>query len=79
MSIDNIEDAKLLAQIKKLSIPERILMVEDIWDSIRASHEKLTVTEAQKKDLDHRYAEYKNKPQNSSTWSGIKRRIKSKL
>ena len=54
-------------------------MVEEIWDSIRISNEKLSVTEEQKKDLDRRYDEYKNKSQKSSPWSGVQNRIKSKI
>jgi len=52
MSLHKIENSNLLSRIKKLSIAERVLIVEDIWDSIILYNEKLSVTENQKEDLD---------------------------
>ena len=79
MSVQNIIDPNLLYQIKKMSIPERILIVEDIWDSIVLSNEKLPVSDEHKHDLDSRYKEYKNNPSDGSSWIEVKNRIESKL
>ena len=38
------------SEIRKLSVAERMLIVEEIWDSIAADQELMEVTEAQKKD-----------------------------
>jgi len=51
MAVQNFTDSNLLAQIKNLSIAVRILIVEDIWDSIALSQEKLPITAKQKKNL----------------------------
>ena len=41
MTASNFKEKEVLTQIKKLSVPERILIVEDIWDSITLSNEEL--------------------------------------
>ncbi|MBN2423426.1 MAG: addiction module protein [Calditrichaceae bacterium] len=79
MSVQNLIDPNLLSQIKKLSISERILIVEDIWDSIAFSNEQLPITDEQKSDLDQRLADYKENPDDGDSWSEVKKRIESKL
>jgi len=79
MTSNSIKESEILSQIKKLSVPERILIVEDIWDSIILSNEELSVTDKQKKDLDKRLKDYKNDQTGGSYWSEVKNRIESKL
>ena len=43
-----------MAEYQELSIPERIQLVEDIWDSIALDCKDLPVTDAQKTELDKR-------------------------
>lgn len=77
MPVKTDRDKKLINKIKNLSISERIIIVEDIWDSIALSNEELTVTEKQKKDLDKRYKEYKNNPKDAITRTEAKGKIES--
>ncbi|MBL7129527.1 MAG: addiction module protein [Ignavibacteria bacterium] len=79
MASNSIKESEVLSQIKKLSVPEKILIVEDIWDSITLSNEELSVTEKQKKDLDKRLTDYENAQTGGSDWSEVKNRIESKL
>ena len=46
--------AELARQIKKLSVAERIILVEEIWDSIAEANEAFKLTKAQKEALDRR-------------------------
>ncbi len=62
-------------EIKKLSVAERILLVEEIWDSIVADQESLELTEAQKRELDRRLEAYQASPEEGSSWEDVKRRI----
>ena len=71
-------DAQLLNKIKKLSVSERILIVEDIWDSIAYSNENLPVTDRQKKELDKRLVSYSKNPSDGSSWKEVKSRIQIK-
>jgi putative addiction module component (TIGR02574 family) len=64
-------------EIKKLSVAERILIVEEIWDSIAAEQESLTVTEAQRDELDRRMASCHASPHEGSSWEEIKQRLKA--
>lgn len=72
-------DAQLLNKIKKLSVSERILIVEDIWDSIVYSNENLPVTDRQKEELDKRLVSYSKNPSEGSSWNEVKNRIQKQL
>ncbi len=66
-----------LTQILQLSVPERIQLVEDIWDSILASPESLKLTEVQKQVLDRRLQSYRQQPESSIPWEEVKKQIRS--
>lgn len=65
---------KQLNELLKLSVPERILIVEAIWDSIAAEEGSYILTEEHKKILNERLEEYK-KTKSGSTFQEIKKRI----
>lgn len=67
----------MIAEIAKLSVAERILLVEEIWDGIISHPEYLPVTAAQKKELKARLAAYKADSNDGSPWAEVKRRIKT--
>lgn len=53
-----------VSEIFKLSVAERIQIVEDIWDSI--TPEDLELSDAQKSELDKRLLNYKENPNNGT-------------
>lgn len=61
-----------------LSIPERIQLVEDIWDTIAAQADSLELTENEKKIIDQRLAAYHNNPELGSPWKDVYKRITAK-
>jgi putative addiction module component (TIGR02574 family) len=61
--------------IKQLSIPERLELIEYLWDSIAASGERLEVSQAQKAELDARLQSYQQDKQ-GKTWDEVKARLK---
>lgn len=65
--------------IKKLSISERILVIEDLWDSIAASNADYPVPDEQKKELDIRLKENADNPDKAKSWDEVKKNIQSKL
>jgi putative addiction module component (TIGR02574 family) len=71
-----MEERLTTAQIRKLSIAERILLVQDIWDSIAEEHESLKVAAAQQDELDRRIEAYIKSPSEGSTWDEVKARLK---
>lgn len=70
---------RIIEEILKLSVPERILMVEAIWDSIEAKDEMLEINNATKEILDDRLLAHYNNPHEGSSWEDVKARIKKQL
>lgn len=64
------------ATIKKLSIAERILLAEEIWDSVVAEQEQIELTDSQRDELDRRIVSNYANPDAGSTWANVKKRIK---
>jgi putative addiction module component (TIGR02574 family) len=52
--------------IDQLSVDERMLLLEEIWDSIAAHPDDVAVTEAQKQDSQARLDAYRDNPKASS-------------
>ena len=46
-------------EIKRLSLPQRLIIAQDIWDSIALESGKLSMPEWQKSELEKRYGQYK--------------------
>ena len=70
-----------LSTILKLSIPERILLVEAIWNSIAQENDKksnYTLSEEQINFLEEELAAYAKNPEEGSSWEEIKNRISNK-
>ncbi|VAX22456.1 hypothetical protein MNBD_IGNAVI01-1057 [hydrothermal vent metagenome] len=72
-------EPEYLNKIKELTIDKRILIVEDIWDSIVSSNEALSVSENQKTELNKRLNDYKNNPSDITEWDEVKNRIQTRL
>lgn len=64
--------------ILNMSISERIQLVEDIWDSITEVPEAISLTDTQKKELDHRLDSYHKNPEEGSPWEQVRKRIQKR-
>jgi putative addiction module component (TIGR02574 family) len=64
--------------IDQLSVAERILLVEEIWDSITADPDAIPLTPAQQDELDRRIAEYEADPKAGSSWEEVKARLRGR-
>jgi putative addiction module component (TIGR02574 family) len=58
-------------EIDKLALPEKLLLVEDIWDSIAASNADLPMPEWQEQELTRRYEQYKKGQLELHEWSAV--------
>lgn len=54
-----------------LSIPERIQLVEDIWDTIATESEVVELTEDEKRIIDERLDAYHRNPELGSPWRDV--------
>ncbi|MFH0948177.1 MAG: addiction module protein [Elusimicrobiota bacterium] len=61
-----------------LSIPERIQLAEDIWDTVAANADLVELTEDEKKVIDKRLEAYYQNPALGSSSEDVFRRIASK-
>jgi putative addiction module component (TIGR02574 family) len=64
--------SNLSSEIKKLSIPERILLVEEIWDSIAYENEAFELSQSQKDELGRRSLSFDQNPSQGRSWEEIK-------
>ena len=64
--------------LDRLSIAERILLVEELWDSIASSPEAFTLTDAHRQDLERRLEKYRDDPKAGSPWEEVKARLQGK-
>lgn len=65
----------LTVDIEQISIAERIQLAEDLWDSILADPESLSVPDVQKQVLDKRVEKHYQDPDAGSTWQSVKSRF----
>jgi putative addiction module component (TIGR02574 family) len=65
-------------EIGKLNLAEKLLLIEDIWDSIAQANEELPMPEWQKRELDKRYKEYKEGKQTLHEWQSVHEEFRNK-
>ena len=58
------------AEIVRLSPPERIALIAQLWDSLDA--DQLPLTAAQSAELENRLASFDRDRQNGVTWTALK-------
>lgn len=64
-----------LDELKQLPVPERIQLVEDLWDSLPQQDANVPLTEAQLAELDRRRAEMIADPSIGIPWDEAKARL----
>ena len=70
--------ARNLTDYEQMSVSERILTLQDLWDEIAADPENVPVTDEQRAELDKRLSAHHERPGETSTWDDVKRRVQSK-
>ena len=65
--------------IERLGIEERLILVEELWDSIAADSAAVPLTEAQRAELDRRIAEHETNPDDVVPWEEVKASITERL
>ena len=67
-----------IPDIEGLSIPEKILLVEDIWDSIAFETTHVPFPESHKEELDKRFSKYQTEPENVLTMKQLQKNIEKR-
>lgn len=67
-----------IEDLLKLSIAERIQLVEDLWDSIAADPSSVPLTEKQRAELDRRLDDQAQNPEAGEPWEAVRERLYKK-
>lgn len=62
----------LKTQINNLSVSEKILLVEEIWDSIAEQEKSFDLNESQKRMVKERSISFKINPELGRSWEEIR-------
>ena len=65
----------LTEDLKKLSKPEKLLLINDLWDDIIQDPSDIPLTSEQKQKLDQRYAEFLEDPDEGNSWDAFKKEL----
>jgi len=68
----------IIKEIDKLSLSEKLILVEDIGDSIARNNAVLPMPEWQKIELDKRYSDYKIGKLSLHDWEGVHEELRKK-
>jgi putative addiction module component (TIGR02574 family) len=68
---------ELMESLKSLPVSERILIVEELWDSIAETQEPFDLTEAQQAELNRRLDALEANQSPLASWAEVKARVLS--
>lgn len=68
----------LTEDLKKLTKPEKLLLINDLWDDIIQDPSDIPLSSEQNQKLDQRYAEFLEDPDQGSPWKAFKKELKKK-
>jgi putative addiction module component (TIGR02574 family) len=64
-----------LDEILDLPVPDRLRVVEEIWESIVAAPETLPVPQSQRDELDRRLKLHQEDPETATPWETVRSRL----
>ncbi len=68
--------AKVTASLRKLPVAQRILLAQDLWDSVMGDVAATELTAAEKKQIDRDLAAYRRNPKAVLTWEQAKAEVR---
>jgi putative addiction module component (TIGR02574 family) len=66
-----------MKEIQKLSVAEKIILAEKIWDSIPENADELTLNASDKKILDNRIDRLESGKAKTVSWNGLKNKLRA--
>ncbi|MDA3897296.1 MAG: addiction module protein [Desulfobacteraceae bacterium] len=67
---------QIISEIKRLTVSQKLLMAQDIWDSIAIESGNIPMPAWQKDGLKKRYNEYKNGKVSLHDWQEVHARLR---
>ncbi len=71
-----MEPDKIAAEVNKLSLSQKLILTQDIWDSIARESDKLSMPEWQKNELEKRYSQYKQGKMELHDWRKVHNKLR---
>lgn len=71
----NMSDSHLPPEILGLPVSARLILVEQLWDSIALDEQAFELSAAQQAELDRRLELRRTSPERGSAWSVVKQRL----
>ncbi len=69
---------EMTQELLKLSIAERIQLVEDIWDSVAKESAQVPVSESQLAEIERRLARFSENPADTRPWEEVRKDLLSR-
>ncbi len=69
---------ELIAEINQLDLSEKILLVEDIWDSVAEANGELPMPAWQREVLSQRYESYQRGDEELHDWKAVHQSLREK-
>ena len=66
-----------MADVLEMPAQERLLFVQDVWDSLAAIPEAVPLTQAERDELDRRLEAFHADPDAGSPWEEVRTRLHS--
>jgi putative addiction module component (TIGR02574 family) len=73
-----MEPEELKKEINKLCLAEKLILIEDVWDSIAISNDELPMPLWQQHELDTRYKEYQSGILELHDWETVHTELRQK-
>lgn len=69
----------LVREIDHLGLSEKLLLVEDVWDSIAKENHHLPMPEWHKRELEKRYQEYREGKTELHDWASVHGELRNRF
>lgn len=73
-----MQTSDIIKEIDNLGLSEKLILVEDIWDSIARLNTVLPMPEWQKSELDKRYKDFRNGELELQEWETVHENLRNK-
>ena len=61
-----------------MSVPEKILHVQDLWDQIASVPDDVELTDAQREEIERRLRAHEQEPGDYTSWKELRRQLERK-
>ncbi|MEZ0329691.1 MAG: addiction module protein [Dissulfuribacterales bacterium] len=69
---------QLISEINQMTVTQKLLLTQDIWDSIARSDAQLPFPDWQRQELEKRYGQYKDGSMDLYDWETVHKTLREK-